>query len=858
MMALITFLGSFVVSYAGTQLLLRFQPKRGFVDVPNARSSHEEPKPRNGGIAIVAASVLALSGAAVVEPSLRDFLPVLVGGLMLFTVGLVDDWRGLGVGVRLGAQVAAALSMVAFGVTIDHLVLPIVGTISLGWAAVPATCLFVVASVNFYNFIDGIDGLAGGGAFIAAVFVAFISMIVGQPALGIAYLVIAGAAVGFLQFNFPPSRLFMGDGGSTFLGFAFAYMAVAGNGLTPQIPIFIPVLILSSLYADAALTLINRLMRGERIFQPHHMHYYQRLLSLGLNHKQVTVLEYMLTTLLGVSAVVYVKAGGYFTLFLSASWFIVFAALILKVRGMERGDRLFWEKRTLFVIATDVALITAAYVGAYFIRMNFRFTEAEGMAMLRALPIVLIVRSACFFKYGLYRSVWKYTSVSDVVRVIKAATAGSILILTAVVLLYRFVAFPRSLFIIEYFLLISLILGARFSRRLFHEIGKETHGGDVRRYGVIGAGDFGERLGRELNNRARVTVACFIDDDAGKVGLLMQGVPIVGPTERISDICGEFRLDALVIAIRKLDDDTRERIDAAAERAGVEVEHRETAAAPAARKDEGGAVPVSPRTAEFYEGLSVLVTHAGDRVGGALARELRRLGATVTVQFDTAAERRAGHSVDASRIGPLDAHDLVDATAPDVIFHCVALDAPPADNIEDYLWEHIVRDTDALAVAGTNARVVLVAFWGRAVAGSFAANALAVAEARLLNLRSRTSVLRLPELLIAPDPDDPLPTVPVAAGMILDVGAAMPAGVFAPDGARVVFPAERFQSSESPGLARVVGPLYPANDVFRKVIAGASIDPDPERRREWTRVISGQLYQLIPYDVGDRIQSKRE
>ena len=174
---------------------------------------------------------------------------------------------------------------------------------------------------------------------------------------------------------------------------------------------------------------------------------------------------------------VYLRAGNLFAPLVSAAWIALFTLAILKIRALERGDRMFWERRALLLIVTDLAAIVTAYLGAYFLRMNFQFTQAEGMAVLRALPIVVVVRSACFFKYGLYRSMWRYTSVADVVRVIKAVTAGSAIILAAVVLLYRFVAFPRTLFLIEYFLLIVLILGVRFSTRLFHEIGREPHGG---------------------------------------------------------------------------------------------------------------------------------------------------------------------------------------------------------------------------------------------------------------------------------------------------------------------------------------------------------------------------------------------
>ena len=141
---------------------------------------------------------------------------------------------------------------------------------------------------------------------------------------------------------------------------------------------------------------MRRLSRGEKVFQPHRTHYYQRLLQLGFNHKQVTLVEYLIMVLLGVSAVLYVRAGGLFAPFAIAAWLTLFTLAILKIGALERGDRLFWERRTLLLITADMVAIVAAYLGAYFLRMNFHFTEPEGRAVLRALPIVLVVRSACF------------------------------------------------------------------------------------------------------------------------------------------------------------------------------------------------------------------------------------------------------------------------------------------------------------------------------------------------------------------------------------------------------------------------------------------------------------------------------
>ncbi|MDH3198534.1 MAG: NAD-dependent epimerase/dehydratase family protein, partial [Candidatus Krumholzibacteria bacterium] len=756
-------------------------------------------------------------------------------------------------------------------------------------------------SINAYNFIDGIDGLAAGSAFIACAFLSVIAWALGHALLGLLFLAVGASCLGFLQFNFPPSRLFMGDGGSTFLGYFFAYAAITGNRLTPELPVFIPILVLSSLYVDAALTLVNRILQRKKILEAHHTHYYQRLLSLGLNHKQVTLLEYALIVLLGTSAVVYFRAGQYFPLFLSLCWFALFTGVILKIRGLERGDRLFWERRTVFVIGVDALLIAAAYVGAYFLRMNFRFTEAEGMAMLRALPIVLVIRTACFFKYGLYRGLWKYTSTADVVRVIKAVTAGSALILTAVVLLYRFVAFPRTLFVIEYFLLILLVLGARFSLRLFHEIGREAHGDQVTRYGIVGAGDYGERIGREIKSErgARAEVVCYIDDDERKIGLALKGAPINGPVARLGEICRRHRVDALVLGVRTASEAAVGAIAQAARAAGVPLETRlrRRGEIPAsvvfARVGEALGRPASTITeavARRYRSARVLVTGAGGWVGAALVAELERQGAHVCVQLDAAGEHDLfpARALDDALVylGPIksyeEAEELLAVARPDVVLHCVTVDAAADANVEGYLWDHAVGATEQLSRALARAavsRVVMLSYHGTDEPSGAASNIAAAAEARLLASLEGTSVavLRLPRVLTAGRLEgatgDWELTEPEVVVLALNVGAEASRGIFVPawratvtrrlldaataagallrsaapageERAGPVFPAERTHASALAGVRRVSGPLYPGADVFRKVLAAAPLATTAAQREEWMRVMKGQLYHI--------------
>lgn len=899
------FVSALALSYLGTRFLLDRKPARGFVDVPNERSSHDRPKPRFGGVAIVGAFFATFAWVCVVFPPARGFAPLAVGSAILFAAGLLDDWRGLGVGARLAVQgVAAGVALVS-GNVLDHMTLPVVGEIQFGWFAYPLSMLLIVASINFYNFIDGIDGLAAGGAFIAAGAWALIASIGGQPAIALVCVAAAGSALGFLQFNFPPSKLFMGDSGSTFFGYCFAYLAIAGSHARPEIPIFVPLLLLSSLYLDAALTIVRRLARGEKVFQPHRTHYYQRLLQLGFNHKQVTLLEYLVLALLGASALLYVKAGNLFAPFMSVAWVALFTLAILKIRALERGDRMFWERRVVLLIATDLVAIVAAYLGAYFLRMNFQFTEAEGKAVLRALPIVVVVRSACFFKYGLYRTMWRYTSVADVLRVIKAVTAGSAIVLAAVVLLYRFVAFPRTLFLIEYFLLIVLILGVRFSARLFHEIGREPQGGRERRYAVIGAGDAGERIARDINARGPSrTVVCFVDDDPARVGLMLHGAPVEGPAERLAEVCARHRVDALAYGIAGGDEATAARWLAAARRAGVAMERvpgagevREPDAMVldrVARSLGRRVIEATPRAQSALKGARVLVTHGGDRIGGGLVVGLRALGAVPILQFDGPRVRGVAPLDAAHYLGPLSvsAAGVIASAMPDVVLHAATVEPSLAENEDERAWQHVIHESEVLAREvwrqRPGCRLVVAAFWGSAHPGDRAAAFGAAMEAIVLNRAGAesASVVRLPRILTAERLDrssysdaretssrvrfDALESEVVA--ILLEIASGGFRGIYtlapgpeidladarkvpgAADDARrgsspvaragLVFPSEHLDECGVDGALRVLSPLFPAADPFRRLVTMGPTDASRAERDEWVGAVEAQLYHV--------------
>ncbi len=252
------------------------------MDHPNERSLHVAPKPRIGGVGIMA-------GVAVATAILADaaLAPVMLAALALAALSLLDDVRGLPVGLRMVAHVAVATACLLF-LGLD------------GWPLLGAV-LAVVWMTNLYNFMDGADGLAGGMAVIGFGTLALLAWMAEAVLLGAHCAAVALAALAFLRFNFPPARLFMGDSGSIPLGFLAATLAIVG--VLQQVWHWsVPLLAFSPFIVDASVTLLARLRRGERIWRAHRTHYYQRLVRGGWSHRRLAYAAYALMTCAGAAA----------------------------------------------------------------------------------------------------------------------------------------------------------------------------------------------------------------------------------------------------------------------------------------------------------------------------------------------------------------------------------------------------------------------------------------------------------------------------------------------------------------------------------------------------------------------------
>ena len=284
---------------------------RLIVDVPNARSSHVRPTPRGGGLGILiafgAGLLFAEGGAFLRDPA---FLGVALGAVIAGLAGLADDIRGLSYAMKLGGQAAAAILAIALGAVVETLDLPGLGPVSLGVFGPVLTFFWLVGLTNAYNFMDGLDGLAGGTAMLAGALLAAAALLAGAPGVAALALLLTAASAGFLVLNLPPARIFMGDVGSQFLGFAFAGLGVllARDDATGTLILVVPLLLFHFLF-DTIFTALRRTLNGENPTAAHRGHLYQLLNRAGLSHRCVALTHGALVVLQGLGALWLVGAA---------------------------------------------------------------------------------------------------------------------------------------------------------------------------------------------------------------------------------------------------------------------------------------------------------------------------------------------------------------------------------------------------------------------------------------------------------------------------------------------------------------------------------------------------------------------
>ena len=315
-----------VVSFLTTPVVKTFAYKVGAIDVPkDARRMHKVPIPRLGGLAIFIGFMVSILLFAKITPEMKS---ILLGAVIIVVLGVVDDIMALPAMLKFVVQIVAASIPATHGVQILAFSNPNIFSDNLywvlGWLSIPFTVIWIVAITNAVNLIDGLDGLANGVSAISATTMLVIALVGGQSQVAIVLAALVGACIGFMPYNMNPAKMFMGDTGATFLGFILATMSIQGLfKYYAVISFVVPFFILGLPIFDTAFAFIRRIAHGQSPMHADRSHIHHRLIDMGLNQKQAVATLYVISAILGLSAVVLTTGGEQKAMLLFAALCIV-------------------------------------------------------------------------------------------------------------------------------------------------------------------------------------------------------------------------------------------------------------------------------------------------------------------------------------------------------------------------------------------------------------------------------------------------------------------------------------------------------------------------------------------------------
>jgi UDP-GlcNAc:undecaprenyl-phosphate/decaprenyl-phosphate GlcNAc-1-phosphate transferase len=542
-------------------LARKFAGRIGFMATPREDRWHKKPIPLLGGAAIYATFVLAYF---LFTPKLASTYPILAAGTLLFITGMIDDAVHIKPHTKLIIQFIAAATLVSFGFHLPWENYP--------WINDFLTIFWLVGITNAVNLLDNMDGLAGGISLIACVFLAVTFLLNGQTAEALLPIILGSGVLGFLVFNFRPASIFMGDSGSMFLGFMLSGLALLSGtarfrSLTSVL--LTPVLILMIPIFDTCIVIVTRKLSRRPISQGGRDHTSHRLVALGVTERRAVLTCYTIASVSGAVAL----SSRWLESAVTIGLVSAFAVLLLMLGvylarvGVYQADEQpsgvpifnaiadFAYKRRIFEAMLDVVLVTLAYYGAYLMRWDGKMPEQQVSIFVKTLPIIIIVDMCFLLAGGVYRGLWRYVGIDDLLIIMRSVFAGGLVSMLAVFLMYRSKGPSRGVFLLDLLLLLVLIAGSRLSFRLLRAaiVGRAKATPDAKPVLIYGAGDGGEHLIREiLNNHGhQYAPVGFIDDDERKSGRLIHGYRIFA-SNQLPELIQTYKVEDVIVSSPKV------------------------------------------------------------------------------------------------------------------------------------------------------------------------------------------------------------------------------------------------------------------------------------------------------------------
>jgi len=556
-------------------------------DYPSERKVHRRPIPKLGGIGIFVSFYLILLLACQFDffyfpPQFLKGINygwLLIASAIVFGMGLIDDFRSLPPSLKLFLQIIAGLIVSFTPYRIEAITFPF-GDLRLGIWSIPATILWVVAITNALNLFDGLDGLAAGTVFIASLSIFAISLLNENIGSALISAILAGTTLGFLKYNFYPASVFLGNSGSYSLGFILSILSLHSYSKeTTAIVILIPVLLLGLPIMDTVLSTLRRLLKslhivavdGNRdngkffffdkwsIFQADRDHIHHRLLQLGFTQSRAVIFLYAISLILGglAFASVYFRNTNQALLLIAigiASYVGIRKLKYSEMQVLRNGallpllDTPLISQRILKTFF-DLAFIAFSYYLAFLLRFEGGFDQAIKKYYLSTVPLVVSLKLFIFYAAGLYRGVWQYTGIADLMRVAKAVVLACITTALFIWMIPTFGVISWTIFVIDFNLLFLMVLGLRSSFRILEHLHEFTdqQGKKILIYGV---GMHSIPALKEFihNPRLKFSPVGFIDDEEQNQGIQVDGYPVLGALDSLEQILQSMPISEIIVS----------------------------------------------------------------------------------------------------------------------------------------------------------------------------------------------------------------------------------------------------------------------------------------------------------------------
>jgi UDP-GlcNAc:undecaprenyl-phosphate GlcNAc-1-phosphate transferase len=551
----------FVLSLAFVPLCRVLARRTGIVAHPRGDRWHRTSVPLLGGLAIAASLLIG----SIVTGVARELVVPLVAALVLSIVGLIDDKKSLNASTKLIAQIAVAAGVVFFGYRLQWIDSRMLDSL--------VTIIWLVGLSNALNLLDNMDGLCASISLVAAVML-ISGLLTGVTAHlagpQITYLaVLAGAAAGFLVYNFPPASVFMGDTGSMLLGFTLASLTLSAEGVRASRSDVLsiiagPVFVLLIPIFDTSLVTLNRIFSGRSPARGGRDHSSHRLVALGLSERAALLVLSLLAAVGGAIGILIRSVSGGLSLLAGAVFLLamcVFAAYLSRIRVYEDATEParfgnitplvanFMYKRRVAEVLLDFCLISIAYYSAY----RLRFEGGEYLLNVEnfyaSLPVVLAAQLIAFFIVGVYRGLWHYFGLLDSVTIVKGVVVGTATAQLVILYLYHYFSYSRTVFLIYAILVGGLVILSRASFRLMAEFIQRRRAGSHRAV-IYGAGENAGLAVRELqqHHNHSVKILGFIDDDPKTTRLRVAGYSVLGGYAALEVLAKTGSIDTVILS----------------------------------------------------------------------------------------------------------------------------------------------------------------------------------------------------------------------------------------------------------------------------------------------------------------------